>query len=284
MRISLALVSAGLLSASLLSEDLTAGVPGEIAHHRVHVYSGLGDEFIEFTNVGGSPVDMTGWSYDDNSAVLGTVDLSGFGVVNPGESVILTEADPAVFTSDWSLTGVKIVGFLDANIGRNDEINLWDNNGVLIDQLTYGDEDFPGTIRAKEFSAWTFEGNVGKNNIYFWLLAEVGDAQGSVLSLPGDIGSPGTYTPTAPTQSFGRLNEIYSSHTSTDDQEFVEIHGIPGGPLTNVMLLVVEGDGAWRRHARPRDRPRRQLDPAHRQLLRDRQHGGRRPRPRRRFR
>ena len=50
---------------------------------------GTADEFIEFTNVGLSPIDMTGWSFDDSSRAPGSQSLSAFGTVGPGESVIL---------------------------------------------------------------------------------------------------------------------------------------------------------------------------------------------------
>jgi hypothetical protein len=40
------------------------------------------------------------------------------------------------------------------------------------------------------------------------------------------------------------INEIYASHSGTDDQEFIELIGVPGQDLTGVMVLVVEGDGA----------------------------------------
>jgi hypothetical protein len=39
------------------------------------------------------------------------------------------------------------------------------------------------------------------------------------------------------------LNEIYASHAGTDDQEFIEIVGPAGQSLSNVMVLIVEGDG-----------------------------------------
>ncbi|HVP11421.1 MAG TPA: lamin tail domain-containing protein, partial [Phycisphaerae bacterium] len=37
------------------------------------MYQGANGEFVEFTNTGSTPVDMTGWSYDDDSAVPGTI-------------------------------------------------------------------------------------------------------------------------------------------------------------------------------------------------------------------
>lgn len=158
------------------------------------MYNGFGSEFIEFTNVGDTAVDMTGWSYDDDSQTPFTVDLSGFGVVDPGESVILTEELTAIFEFDWGISGVAIVGENETNIGRNDEINLYDASGVLVDRLTYGDEDFAGSIRTNEFSGWTVSG-LGLNDVYQWQLSSVGDLQGSWTSSVGDVGSPGVHVP-----------------------------------------------------------------------------------------
>ena len=39
------------------------------------------------------------------------------------------------------------------------------------------------------------------------------------------------------------LNEIYASHASTDDQEFIELYGTGGASLDDIMVLIVEGDG-----------------------------------------
>lgn len=159
------------------------------------MYTGSDDEFIEFTNVGAAPVDMTGWSFDDNSRTAGTVDLSAFGLVQPGESVILSEADATDFRSTWSLAdGVKVIGGLTANLGRNDEINLYDAADALIDRLTFGDEDFPGTVRAQSSSAWAYADQLAEQSIDTdWRLSSAGDGQGSRLSSGGDTGSPGSY-------------------------------------------------------------------------------------------
>lgn len=162
------------------------------------MYDGVAasQEFIEFTNVGTTPVDITGWSFDDDSRVPFTVDLSAFGVVAPGQSVVLTEADAGAFATEWSLMGVAIIGGNTTNLGRNDEINLFDAGGVLVDRLTYGDQTFPGTIRAKGAS-----GNpgtpaaLGANDVWQWVLASVGDTFGSYASASGNIGNPGVYVP-----------------------------------------------------------------------------------------
>ena len=149
-------------------------------------------EYVEFTNTGTTAVDMTGWSYDDSSRIAGTVDLSAFGTVEPGESVILTDATAADFATNWGLTGVKIIGGLTANLGRNDEINLYDATQTLVDRLTYGDEDFPGTVRTQLVSCNIPDTDYGYTEAQTsWVLATVGDAYGSTMSSVGEIGSPG---------------------------------------------------------------------------------------------
>lgn len=160
-----------------------------------YMYSGTGPEFVEFTNTGAAAVDFTGWSYDDVSGVAGSVSLSGFGVVAPGESVILTEGTAAQFTTDWALSGVKVIGDNTQNLGRSDAINIYNASNVLVDQLVFGDQALPGTIRTQNFSGWAIVSGPGPfgniNNA--WVLSAVGDAQGSYASANGDVGSPGRY-------------------------------------------------------------------------------------------
>jgi len=159
------------------------------------IYSGTDGEFIEFTNLGTNAVDLTGWSFDNNSRTPGLFSLSGFGIVQPGESIILTESNAEAFRIFWGLpANVKIIGGLTENLGRNNEINLYDNNGNLIDRLTYGDETFPGTVRTQNTSAWTELANLDAQTITAnWKLSTVGDGQNSYVSLAGDIGNPGSY-------------------------------------------------------------------------------------------
>lgn len=152
-----------------------------------------GSEFIEFTNVGPFTVDLTGWSFDDDSRIAGTVDLSAFGSVAPGESVILSEATAADFRTEWSLPAtVKIIGGLAVNLGRNDEINLFNASSVLVDRLSFGDNtSFPGTIRTQGASGHASPEIYGTNNVAAWSLSSSGGA-GVITSASGFLGSPGT--------------------------------------------------------------------------------------------
>jgi uncharacterized protein YjiK len=180
-------------------------------------YSSLNGEFVEFTNTGSTSVDMTGWSFDDNSRLAGSFSLSAFGTIKPGESVVITEnTDVAAFKKAWGLSdSVKVLGGSNLQqttgdgqaLQRPDEINLYDKSGTLVDRLTYNDADVPippattSTLagpRTQNVSAYTDPSNLGQNNASKWKLSTVGDIQGGKASIPTgtiagtDIGSPGS--------------------------------------------------------------------------------------------
>ncbi len=171
--------------------------------------SGIG-EFVEFTNLGAAPVDMTGWRYDDDSADFASgFDLSGFGIVQPGESVVITEAAESDFRADWQLpASIKILGGYTNNLGRNDQINLFDAAQTLIDRLTYGDQSIVGSIRTQSRSGVpTSLLAVGANDALLWGFADevpgggpfdlsgIAGTNGYLVSLSLDTGNPGYFVP-----------------------------------------------------------------------------------------
>jgi predicted extracellular nuclease len=159
-----------------------------------------GSEYIEFTNLTDSVVDFTGWSFDDDSRIPGTVSLSAFGLVAPGESVLLVEAAEADFRTQWNLPAtVRIIGGNATNLGRADEINLFDNLNALVDRLTYGDTVFAGTIRTQDISGnpTSLAALDGDDVTAGWILSIVGDAYGSYAA-GTFVGNPGTFVPPVP--------------------------------------------------------------------------------------
>ena len=130
---------------------------------------------------------------------LGSESLSAFGLVQPGESVIFTDDTAANFRTNWGLpASVKVIGGNGNNLGRADEINLWDNTmptPVLIDRLTYDDQTIVGSPRTQNVS-----GNpktlaaLGANDATQWKLAVNGDVYGSHFSSLNELGNPGVFT------------------------------------------------------------------------------------------
>lgn len=160
-----------------------------------------GSEFVEFTNLGASAVDMTGWSYDDESRIPGEVSLSAFGSVAAGESVILSEASAGDFRVLWGLAAtVKVIGNNSVNLGRNDEINLFDAQGGLVDRLRYGDSSYvPGTIRTLNISGNpTTLALLTNDTSAGWVLSTPGDAFGSLAVNGGLVGNPGVFALAVP--------------------------------------------------------------------------------------
>lgn len=153
---------------------------------------GPAGEFIEFTNLGPTAVDFSGWSFDDDSRNAGTVDLSAFGLVAAGESVILSEASAEDFRAAWGLdSSIQVLGHNSTNLGRNDELNLY-HGSTLVDRLSFGDQNFPGSIRTSAVSGRAGSVDVlGTNNVAGWVLTTENDADGGKLSTAFDLGSPG---------------------------------------------------------------------------------------------
>lgn len=191
----------GLLGLCFLAIVLSAAAARAEMRITEWMYKGANGEFIEFTNVGSAPVDMADWHYSDSDRGSHDLNISAFGVVAPGESVILTDASEAAFRTAWGLSSsVKIIGSnTNSNLDRNDEINLYDAAEVLVDRLTYGDEAFSGSVRANGVSGNPGSAGVlGANNVYGWVKSVAGDAFGSHAAA-GDIGNPGHYAVPEPT-------------------------------------------------------------------------------------
>lgn len=138
------------------------------------------------------------------------------------QSVILTNAYPSVssaineggaaskaFTQIWGLpstpvtgggtstsgglpTTVKIIQITDLSrftLNSSDELNLFDNNGDLVDQLAYSS----GFV-VDGYSRQVKPENLGTNQASQWKLSNINDMFGSYqASLNADIGNPGFY-------------------------------------------------------------------------------------------
>ncbi|MDP2005196.1 MAG: lamin tail domain-containing protein [Rubrivivax sp.] len=165
------------------------------------MYSGTGGEFIEFTNTSTSAIDLSGWSYDDDSQAPLSFDLSGFGTVAAGESVVITEDDAAQFRIHWALAdSVKVLGGYTNNIGRADQINLYNAALAAVDTFSYGDAVYLGTVRTQGASGTPTSLAALASPVVTtdWVLAAVGDAYGSFVSTNGDIGNPGRLVTVVP--------------------------------------------------------------------------------------
>ncbi len=178
-----------------VSTPATAAVPGQVVITE-WMYNPIssGSEFVEVTNIGGEPVDLTNYSFDDSSRTAGSFSLAALGTLAAGESGLIVEVTAEAFRTEWTLDGsAKIAAGNTNNLGRGDEINIF-TGSTLVDRLTYGDDiAFPGSIRTQGVSGVpTTCVPLGANDVRAWVRSTVGDGRGSKLSVRGDTGSPGT--------------------------------------------------------------------------------------------
>jgi hypothetical protein len=218
-------------------------------------YSAADGEFVELTNVSGLPLDLSGWSFDDDSAKPGTLDLSAAGVLDVGESICITDAPSADFRTAWGMpAGSIVLGDNDvAKLGRNDTAHVFDSRGLLRDVLRYGDQDFPGSPRSQGASLQSCNQAHGQDQVYAWTLSTVSDHFGSVSSAGGDVGTPGRFAggvcgfapecrPNVP-NSTGAAAEIVALGDRSVAAPMLELRAdfLPVGSLA---LLVVGPDAA----------------------------------------
>ena len=151
-------------------------------------------EFVELTNVGTTPVNLGGWSFDDVDGVPGAFDLSSLGTAAPGESVIITDVSAEAFRAYFGLAPtVKVVGGSTQGLGNGDQINVWDDARNLVDRLTYDD-----TPRSRDNSVVPSSlAAVGANQYDSWVLSTTANDPGSITvdAVAGgstSIASPGT--------------------------------------------------------------------------------------------
>lgn len=147
-------------------------------------------EFFELTNFGAAAVDVSSWTYNDNN----TNDPIAWGAsalsIGAGESIVLTQMDPAAFKTYWGLpVSVRVFSFGQlSNLGNADTINIYSSatqdGTTLVDSLEYtADARGSGVSRNRP---WGGDGPTLNAN---WVISAVGDSYQSFLA-PNATGFP----------------------------------------------------------------------------------------------
>jgi hypothetical protein len=160
-----------------------------------------GADWFELKNIGSSPVDITGWKMDDNSASFSlAVPLRGLASIAPGLAVVFLEGNTsgstdatidANFTSAWFggsvPAGLTIANYGGSGVGLGsggDAVNIYNSTGVLQAGVTFG----------AATTGFTFDNEAGLSGSITQLSA-VG-VNGAFLSFNGqEVGSPGDVQP-----------------------------------------------------------------------------------------
>jgi phosphodiesterase/alkaline phosphatase D-like protein/uncharacterized protein YjiK/2',3'-cyclic-nucleotide 2'-phosphodiesterase (5'-nucleotidase family) len=202
-------------------------------------------DWFEVTNVGSSPVDITGWKVDDNSNLFtAALTLNGVTSIAPGESVIFLESSatnlPATvianFKSVWfgasPPVGLQVGTYEGSGIGfgtgaSGDAVNLFNASGVLHSRVSFGASDAVSPYQ-------TFDNTAAVNNAVLALLSTTGVNGAFVATNTTEIGSPGYSAP-----GVLRVTEVapWSSGNSPVAADWFEV--------TNIGARAVDLSG-WR--------------------------------------
>ncbi|MGD1714689.1 ExeM/NucH family extracellular endonuclease, partial [Dapis sp. BLCC M172] len=132
-----------------------------------------------------------------------------------------------------------------SSINGDDAIELF-LNGAVVD--TFGEINIDGTGEPWEYlDGWAYRvPNTSPDgttfNISNWTFSSPNALDGETSNGSATTPFPlGSFSSSVETPSFV-INELYVSHTGTDDTEFIEIFGTPGTSLDGLSFIGVEGD------------------------------------------
>jgi plastocyanin/DNA/RNA endonuclease YhcR with UshA esterase domain len=154
----------------------------------------INQDWFEITNYGTTPVDLAGFSWDDDSEVPGTVVLPSV-VINAGQTVVVwmgNTLDLDMFKANWGINGSSDVTVITADdmigtppgLGQGgDAVVLYDTSATPIEICKAAYASAAAGISVEFDTNCTYLGN-----------AVIG-VRGAYASNGNDVGSPGNVTP-----------------------------------------------------------------------------------------
>jgi len=209
-----------------------AGVSVRITELMYHPPGGDAYEFIELTNTGSTPVDLSGFQFDGVNFRFATP----FPPLAPGARLVLVNnAQPSSFAARYP--EVAVAGYFGASLSNGGErIALLDREGRVVDAVTYGDD-----------GAWS----------------RAADGEGASLelaSLTGDPDAPATWQPSArPGGTPGAANgapvrpavEIHEVAAWVAGEDWIELHNRGVSPAALAGWSLTDDPEQPRRYVLP---------------------------------
>lgn len=138
--------------AVLALAGLAAAANADIRITEVSAYgsgnSPFAADWIELTNFSAAAVDITGWRFDDDSALFASgVSLTGVTSIAPGESVVFLNSTTASagFVNAWfggtAPSGLQIGSYTGSGTGLStggDQVNIFNAGGSLVTGVAFG--------------------------------------------------------------------------------------------------------------------------------------------------
>src|SRR6056300_946973 len=167
-------------------------------------------DWFEIYNYGDSAVDLSGYSWDDDSEIAGTSTFPSV-TVQPGQAIVVLDdvaANKDAFLAEWKLyagsvtivANDELTGSFPSLSQNGDAVFLYDANGA---EMASGVYTAATAGFAVEFdTTGTFTGDA------------VDGTNGAYTSLEGDVGSPGNLTPNTGVDEAAVIANIYPNPTT----------------------------------------------------------------------
>ena len=198
------LIAFALTSIAAVQHASAAIIITEVMSSSSHAGGSNNADWFEVTNTGASAVNITGWSWDDDSAIANTATFGSLTSIAAGQSIIVSQetvGQEAAWKTDWGLSPAAVV----VNVGsanpipgfsaNGDSIFIFDSTNTQVATVVFGTATAGRTFQWD--TAGTFLGisQSGVDGAYTAPLSGVGVAAGT------DVGSPGSVVTAVPEPS-----------------------------------------------------------------------------------
>ena len=167
-------------------------------------------DWFEIYNYGDSAVDLSGYSWDDESEIAGTSTFPSV-TVQPGQAIVVLDdvaANKDAFLAEWKLyagsvtivANDELTGSFPSLSQNGDAVFLYDANGAEMASSVYTAATAGFAVEFDTTGTFTGDAVDGTNGAY--------------TSLEGDVGSPGNLTPNTGFGEAAVISSIFPNPTT----------------------------------------------------------------------
>jgi hypothetical protein len=168
-----------------------------------HTATAADGDWWELYNSGSSAVDLTGYSWDDNTATAGSASFGSLTSIGADQAIIIcqeTKGAEAAWETLWGISGVTVINLGNKefqNLGSSgDEVHVYNASSVEVASVSFGTAT----------TGHSFEWDSAGNYLGISVLGENGAFQATADAGGGpDIASPGVVVTAVPEPGMSSL-------------------------------------------------------------------------------
>jgi hypothetical protein len=160
----------------------------EVMSSSSHANTSVNGDWWELYNSGASAIDLTGYSWDDNTVTPGSADFNGL-TIGPGQAIVIVQENigaEQTWKDLWGISGITVLNLGNTEFQNfssgGDEVHLYNPSSIEIASVSFG----------AATSGYSFEWDSAGNSLGLSVLGENGAFQATLDAGGGpDIASPG---------------------------------------------------------------------------------------------